>query len=598
MVDRLDEPHEVDSGDRSHEEPTILRDDQDWFDRLITWGRDLRPWVKGTVAFAIFLALALAIWARPILGRFDTRAMGDGGGDAKFYQWSLSWVRWSLMHRTDPLFTHEVFAPDGTSLVWTTFVPAAGLLLLPVSALFGALVALNTGLVLASALACWAAYLVCFRLTRAYWPSVVGGYLFGYSAYMVGHMHGHLNLVFIFPVPLAVYLVIRRTEGSMGRPTFLILLSLTLVTLFLSSTELFATTAFFGVVAFTIAAIAARRDRGRVLASAALTAGAYLITAVVMSPYLIAAVRQPPPKALHDLRATSVDLYSFVVPRIEELHRTDAANRISDRFLAKGVEDAGYVSLALIVMLVWFAISERRRRGTWGLLAFVGIVSLAALGPVLHLMGRESVWLPWSLLATVPLIKEAPPDRFPAYSALAIGVIAALWLARAPNTTAPLRWGVVAVGIFLLYPNVHFIGHKEQTLPAFFEDGTYRSVLQQDEVVLAIPESRGEEMLWQESTDMWFRLVVGYLGPVPGPYANDPMRKGLSGDLGGSTPLPPPEIPGWLNAHQVTSIVIADGARADYETLLRSIGGRVVHDGGGVSVWRPESGTWSFQPEG
>src|SRR4029077_8904297 len=131
----------------------------------------------------------------------------------------------------------------------------------PVTRAFGSLVSYNVLMLLAPALAAWAAYLVCPRLTHAFWPSLLGGYLFGFSTYMVGQMDSHVNLVLIFPVPLVLYLVIRRLEGPIGIVAFLAWSFVTLLGLFSISTELFATTALFGAIAFVLAlAVGPRRD--------------------------------------------------------------------------------------------------------------------------------------------------------------------------------------------------------------------------------------------------------------------------------------------------------------------------------------------------
>src|SRR5439155_5668367 len=384
----------------------------------LSWARSLPPWSRGLIAFVAYLIAAVAIWAGPIIGDFGTRSVGNGKGDAKIYEWAIGWMHWSLLHRTDPLFTHAVFAPSGTSLARTSFLPAGGFVMFPVRTLFGSVVATNVLMLLASALAGWAAYLVCVRLTHAFWPSLVGGFLFAYSAYMTGQGHGHLNLILIFPAPLAVYLIIRRVEGSIGQVAFVVLMTLTLATLFLCSTEVFATTTFFGIIAYAIALIAAGRDRGRVFESGALTALAYLFTFIVLSPYLIAAIRNQPPDVIRDPAHASIDLYSFLVPRsfMGGLHLVSPAftEKWSDRFTSLPIEDAGYISIALVAVLIGFAITERRRKGTWGLLAFVAIVSVAAFGPVLQVMGRCSVTMPWTFASGVPLLRNATPQRFPA----------------------------------------------------------------------------------------------------------------------------------------------------------------------------------------
>ena len=179
----------------------------------------LGPAWKGLVAYALYQMITFLVWAVPILPRFGTQHVVAGLQDARYFQWALSWTPWALFHHVDPLRSSYVFAPNGVSLAWSTFVPGPALVMWPVSATFGPLVSLNLLKVMAPALASWAAYLACHRLTHRFWPSIVGGYLFGYSAYVLGNM-GFLNLILVFPIPILLYLTIRDVEGSLGPVAF------------------------------------------------------------------------------------------------------------------------------------------------------------------------------------------------------------------------------------------------------------------------------------------------------------------------------------------------------------------------------------------
>jgi hypothetical protein len=560
---------------------------------IVARARRLGPAVRAAAAFLIFAAASVAIWAAPIITELDTRWIGRGATDSKLYQWSVAWIHWTIQHGVDPLYTHKVWAPRGTSLTWVTFIPAAGVLVYPFEALFGRVAALNLLMVASVALSCLGGYLVCTRVTHAFWPSIVGGYLFGFSQYMAGQMHGHTNLVLIFPVPFAVYLVIRYVERSIGWIAFVGFMTLALVTLFLFSTELFATTTIFGVLAFAIALIASRREWRRVFEAGLFTACAYAISGLVLLPYLRDALRYEPDTGVRNLTHASVDLLSFVVPRDLTLLSPGFADTWSNRFEPAGIEDAGYLSIALVAVLVLFAITERRRRGTWPLVAFVLLVSVAALGPTLHVNGDPSIGMPWGWLSRVPLIQSATPDRFPVYSALAVAVIAAIWLARAPARTGVLRWSLVLAAPVLLFPDIGSIQHGVQIVPPFFATGDYRSVLRQDEIVFAIPTDTGDEMAWQAEGDFWFRLAQGYVGPIPPEHAGTPLSRGLA--LNQRFPyVPDPAVfATWLDTNEVSSVVLADDARTRFEPLIRAADGMLAHDGGGVSVWRPAAAEWT-----
>src|SRR5439155_4285540 len=168
-----------------------------------------------------------------------------------------------LSHGSSPLHTGYVFAPNGIDLTWSTLIPGPAIVAWPITAVFGTLVSFNILMLVAPALAAWAAYLVCRRITDRFWPAFAGGYLFGFSSYMAGHMESHLNLVLIFPVPLAVYLVVRRVEGSVGPWACVGWLTLTLVGLFSIYLDAFATSTLVATIAFA-AFFVARTDRARI----------------------------------------------------------------------------------------------------------------------------------------------------------------------------------------------------------------------------------------------------------------------------------------------------------------------------------------------
>jgi len=206
-------------------------------------GPQLRPIWLGLAAFFLFLVASFVVFGSPIVGGHQERYVGNGSaGDPIFDEWALGLTPWELSHGHVPLRTDRILAPEGADLTWVTSMPGPAFVMWPVTKAFGSLASYNILMILAPALAAWAAYLLCYRLTRRYAASLVGGAMFGFSAYMTGHMHGHLNLVLVFLIPLGVYLVVRHVEGSLGSRAFVGWLALVLVGLFTVFTELAATT--------------------------------------------------------------------------------------------------------------------------------------------------------------------------------------------------------------------------------------------------------------------------------------------------------------------------------------------------------------------
>jgi len=140
-----------------------------------------RPALLGAAAFLIYLVLAIMQWGQPVLSHFSTRYLARFRTDPDFYRWALAWTPWAIARGHDPLFTSYVFAPTGIDMTWSSLIPGPALVMWPVTHLFGTVASLNALKLLSFPLAAWAAYLVCRRITKEFWPSLLGGYLFGFS---------------------------------------------------------------------------------------------------------------------------------------------------------------------------------------------------------------------------------------------------------------------------------------------------------------------------------------------------------------------------------------------------------------------------------
>ena len=558
-------------------------------DRIVARARILRPWVRGLIAYLVYQAIAIVLWAIPILGDPAHRILGTEVGDTRFYEWALRWTPWALQHAGNPIFSDRIFAPAGIDLARTTFIPGPALVMYPITRVFGPLVSYNVLMAVAPALAAWAAYLVCHRVTGAFWPSLLGGYLFGFSTYMVGQMHGHVNLVLIFPVPLAVYLVVRRVEGSIEIVAFVAYLALTLIGLCSIMPETFATATLFGILAFACALAVAGRDRSRVFRVGLEVVVAYGIAAVVLLPYMVSFLHHLPAFArLRPADLGSIDMLSPIVPRPGTLFGSSIPLlRITDLFPVRPAEDAGYVGIALVLMVVLFVVSERKRRETWGLLGFLLLATVLSFGSSLHLAGRRIGTGPDVIMRHAPLLLNAAPPRFPAYSALALGMIAAIWLAHARPTFGWSRWALVVLGAAALLPVIAQPPfYPTESLPPFITEGTFRHVLRPDETVFPIVPMLGDELRWQQAADFSFRLPIGYIGAIP---AHRRIYEHLLATRLKNMPSPSPFLK-WLQGAGVTSVLLDDEARGHFEPLLRESGLEEVYTGGGVSVWRQRPG--------
>ena len=250
------------------------------------WRRALarRP---GLAALLIYLGFVAIVFGRAAAPHFTTIYLGDGI-DHAFFIWCLVWWPYAMVHHLNPFVSKLIFAPAGFNLTWSTSIPLLSLLAIPLTAVAGPITTFNLLCAACPALTAWTAFLLCHSLTGRFGPSLLGGYIFGFSSNMLAQIFGgHLNLLAAFLIPLAVYPVLARLQGRIGRQAFTLALLALAKAQFLIATEILATMTVFGALALAAAWAMGGRDlRRRIAELAAPIFLAYLGAAILVSPYL------------------------------------------------------------------------------------------------------------------------------------------------------------------------------------------------------------------------------------------------------------------------------------------------------------------------
>ena len=144
----------------------------------------------GLLALAVYGLLAFCFWGIGPLVEGGSQYVGVFD-DPQIPIWSFAWWLHAIEHGSNPLYTHEIWAPSGVDLAWVNTVPPVAVLFAPLTWLLGPVPSYDIAAVLLPAVAAWSAYLLCRHLTGGrFWPSLVGGYLFGFSSYVLGHVLG------------------------------------------------------------------------------------------------------------------------------------------------------------------------------------------------------------------------------------------------------------------------------------------------------------------------------------------------------------------------------------------------------------------------
>lgn len=542
------------------------------------------------MALGLYALAALFFWFRPVASSPKVTCICAGGTnpDPTLFMWGLEWWPRSLSFG-NPLVSREVFFPTGAELAQATTVPGPALALAPVTAVFGPVFSYNVAITLAPVLAAFFAFLLCRLLTGRFWPSLAGGYLFGFSTYVMAQMTGHLNLALVFLVPALVYLVARHYQGGLGDRAFVALAALALLGQMSISTEVLMTLSVFGWVALGLSVwLAPAEARARLRRTAAMLALSFVAAGLVGSPYLWYALSGGGPITQEGTSLT-LDLASFVLPsQITELGRGTSFRVTPAEFQLGWGENGGYLGIPLLAMAVAAVVRTWSRWQTRVLVAVAVLTAVAAFGSRLRVASHETLPIPWGIVDGLPVLEGAIPIRFVVYTSLAVAVLAAIWLAL-PRRRAWLGWAAAALAALALAPNLGATyWYKPLDIPPFFGGDAWSTELRDDDVVVVLPHKfTGKAMLWQAWTGIGFTMAGGYFGENwRDPDAGEPIfpslqdqRRPIGVEAIGHTR-------GYLERHRVTVAVIDPIQAGPWPRLLTELGwrGREV---GGVQLWRP-----------
>ena len=546
-----------------------------------------RSWLESRrcqaiAALILYAATAIAYFGLHVLPHLGRECVCEPGGtDPTIFMWSLAWWPHALLHGMDPFFTNVVFAPDRVDLGGVTAVPGAALAAAPLTLLFGPVVSYNVLMLTSPVLAAFFAFLLCRYVSGSFAASLISGYLFGFSPYMLGQMLGHLHLVLIFPIPAAVHLTLRLLDGRIGKGRFITLMALTLTALLSFSTEMALMFVLLGVVALVVAFALAPAVRRRLVTAVKPILAAGAVAALVTSPIIYYGLRGNVTAGTQGIGDSfGGDALGFFVPtNIIRLGRKYFAT-VSTRFTSGDPSEGGiYLGLPLALIVARYTITRWRLTSTRIMVTMLAVVVVLLLGSHLHIAGYPTIPLPWKLLDHW-LLSEVVPARLGVYMFLIVAVITAMWLAQpGPRNRALAKWALAAVAILILLPDIGSgFWRFSPPNPPFFTTHEYRAALRRGETVLMLPYGYlGFSMLWQAETGMWFRMTGGYLNPAPpANYASDPLLPALYGQVKPS----PVVLRSFLARRHVGAVILDPAEPQQWPGALAALGLKPVSVGG------------------
>jgi hypothetical protein len=348
-----------------------------------------RPWLRETVIIVAFLAAgAAATWPR---ATFLTGTLPAGDDQAE-YVWNMWWMAHQVVHLGNPWFTSYLAAPFGDKLGFDTLTPLLGVVMTPVTLLFGPSVSFDLLVILAPGFAAYAMY----RLARLWLPGLVGplaaGAFFGLSGMVAfqawAHIHTAAGIVLL---PLTMEAAVRLRRGPTIRRG--VILGIMPGAAMLIDQE-------FAVLAVILAALVLLpwlvdhhgRAQFRALAAAAVT------TLVISTPQLIAMVQQLRGQPNRAPTATDYIKYAGQLPslfapspRLAYYGATGLGSIY--RAISPGEGLATYGVVLSLLAVLGLVVSWRRRSAWLLALLWLGAAWLA-LGPTLNINGHQYEPLP------------------------------------------------------------------------------------------------------------------------------------------------------------------------------------------------------------
>ena len=400
-----------------------------------------RPWVREIVVLVAYVAAGIAVtWPRAayLTGRLPP------GADQAEYVWNMWWIAHQVVHLGNPWFTGTLAAPVGVQLGFDTLTPLLGLMMTPVTLLFGPSASCTLLAIVTPGLACYAMW----RAARLWLQSTAGaiaaGAFFGLSGMLAFqdwyHLHTAVGCVFL---PLTLETAVRlRRDPSIRRG---VILGLVLGTSMLVDQEL----SVLAVILAVAVLIPWLFHRPGALAYRAAAAGA-VTGLVVASPQLIAMAQalafghsQPFSGQYAEFAAELPSLFA-PSPRLAHYGLTSLASIYRQHTTNEGLATFG---LVLTALAAFGLVVSWHRRGARALgVLWLGCAALA-LGPTLSLGNRQfiplaqtwhgqrvSLLMPDTWLIRLPGMSSfREPDRLALLGLVGAAILAGAaidWLAR------------------------------------------------------------------------------------------------------------------------------------------------------------------------
>ncbi|MET7968249.1 hypothetical protein [Micromonospora sp. NPDC005305] len=476
------------------------------------------------VVAAVFLAGGLWVTARGWRD-VDGRLLGTRPDDQGFNEWMLAYAAHGVRHLENPFFTTLQNAPDGVNLMTNVGMQLPGLVLAPVTLLFGASVSYLLLITLNLAGTGYAWYHVLSRhVVRSRAAAFAGGVFCAFAPALVSHSNGHPHITAQWLVPFIGWrvLVLAR-HGRMLRDG--LLLGVLIAAQFFVSLEilfLLALCCLMVVLAHLVVEPRVALRRAGRLAGGLAVAGS--VVAVVAAYPLWMQFSGPQHRVGHPGAADvyALKLGSYVRYATESIAGSPTS---AGGWGPNTTEQASFYGWSLLVVALaaaWWLRGEVTVR----VLALVAVVcALLSIGTTWTWgTERTSIPAPFALVEHLPVFDSVVVARFALITTGAIGVLLALagdrLVARSRSGRPADRLlvrlaGVAALAALLPILPTPLAAQGRPAVPHFVTGGAWRDHVAPGRTLVPVPVANMTSVYWSSAALAGFAVPQGYfLGPV------------------------------------------------------------------------------------
>ena len=404
--------------------------------------------LTGAAIAAIAYSVITILIFPTVLFHLSTSIVGtDGDGDKFYFPWYFWHFKDAVLHGWDPAYTSSIFALYNCQIAvleGTLFGATGGAL----TVLFGPVAAYNLLVISSFPLTGLAVYMLAGEVARSKMARFAAGFFYAFTTFhffvALGHPQVLLEFMPLFAWRLLVFYRVPTIRNA-------ILAGVTLAVIPLFDVYLGA----YFVLPFVLFSVVAALifDRQRLL-QRPVVIGAIIIcvTAAILTAYDAGGLLSLPRDVVASIAATaagaaglSADVAAFVLPNPFNPLVGAATLPVYEHMTAWvfPIEESGYLGYVPISLGIAALVMTRTRkmRPVWFWSAFGVVGTLLALGPDLHVLGRDLLPLPFYrlLYSWSALSNFRAPNRLVVIPLLSLAVLAAITLDSIYSKVRPGR---------------------------------------------------------------------------------------------------------------------------------------------------------------